>query len=61
MLGFYDGAGFVSDSPIIAADNVAFRSHESVGTPVFVHFAAQFPACVCPCQRFIVSLTAENT
>ena len=36
---------------------VAFRPVNSVGTRGYVTFAAQWPACVIPCQRFARTLT----
>lgn len=39
------------------AANVAFHVHQRVGTLISYVFAAPFPACVCPCQRFTDNLT----
>jgi len=31
-----------------------------VGTLIYVHFAAQYPACLCSCQRFACSLATVH-
>jgi hypothetical protein len=43
-----------------AASDVAFHLTDSVGPPGLIVFAAQWPACMCPCQRFAVSLTTAD-
>src|SRR5215469_8763862 len=49
MSGVFDLAG-----PVGARDGaptgVAFRQRDSVGILISEHFAAQYPACTCPCQ-----------
>jgi hypothetical protein len=40
-----------------AADRVAFRLGNAVGTRYKSAFAAQWPACTIPCRRFAVPLT----
>jgi hypothetical protein len=41
-----------------ASVRIAFRPHESVGTPQFDSFAAQWLAYTHPCQRFVTCLAA---
>ncbi len=41
-----------SDTRGHAPERVAFRSTDYVGTPNCIPFAAQWPACTHPCQRF---------
>jgi hypothetical protein len=43
-----------------AADRVAFRLGNAVGTRDKSAFAAQWPACTLPCRRFAVSLTEAD-
>jgi hypothetical protein len=43
-----------------AADRVAFRLGNAVGTRDKSAFAAQWPACTLPCRRFAVSLTGAD-
>jgi hypothetical protein len=44
-----------------ALSRVAFRSRDSVGAPnYYTLFEAQWPACACPCRRFIDALTATD-
>jgi hypothetical protein len=43
-----------------AADRVAFRLGNAVGTRDKSAFAAQWPACTLPCRRFAVPLTGAN-
>jgi hypothetical protein len=42
-----------------APHHVAFRSLNGVGTPIDP-FAAQYPACTFPCQRFGAGLTTQH-
>ena len=43
-----------------APNRVAFRYANSVGTPDFKAFAAQWLACSHPCQRFAPHLTVRH-
>jgi hypothetical protein len=43
-----------------APGHIAFRSHNSVGIPEIVTFAAQWLACPHPCQRFAPDFAASN-
>jgi len=43
-----------------AADRVAFRLGNAVGTRYKSAFAAQWPACTIPCRRFAVPLTRAD-
>jgi hypothetical protein len=43
-----------------AADRVAFRLGNAVGTRDKSAFAAQWPACTLPCRRFAVPLTGAD-
>jgi hypothetical protein len=43
-----------------AADRVAFRLGNVVGTRDNSAFAAQWPACTLPCRRFAVPLTRAD-
>ena len=43
-----------------AADRVAFRLGNAVGTRDKSAFAAQWPACTLPCRRFAVPLTRAD-
>jgi hypothetical protein len=39
---------------------MAFGSAHGLGTWDNLDFAAQYPACVCPCQRFGNALTGAS-
>ena len=53
-----------SQSPVDACDfastDVAFRNENCVGTLISEHFAAQWLAYMCPCQRFACSLATAR-
>ena len=49
-----------SDARVTASDGVAFRHAERRRHPNRDYFAAQYPACTSPCQRFDGSLTAGH-
>jgi hypothetical protein len=49
-----------SDARVTASDGVAFRHAERRRHPNRDYFAAQYPACTFPCQRFDDSLTAGH-
>jgi hypothetical protein len=46
---------------LIGAAGVAFGPGDGLGTWENLDFAAQYPACVCPCQRFGHVLTDVST
>src|SRR5674476_1320648 len=56
MPGVSDCAGFMVGSHLSSTMMWPSASPNSVGTPVEIDFAAQYPACLCPCQRFTCSL-----
>src|ERR1035437_1866745 len=56
MPGVSDCAGFMVGSHLASPMMWPSASPNSVGTPVEIDFAAQYPACLCPCQRFTCSL-----
>ena len=45
----------------VGAADVAFGPGDGLGTWEDLDFAAQYPACVVPCQRFGHVLTAVST
>jgi hypothetical protein len=45
----------------IGAVGIAFGSRNGLGTWDILDFAAQYPACVCPCQRFGHVLASVST
>ena len=44
---------------VSASVRVAFRDAKRVGARDYVHFEAQWPACVLPCQRFASTLAGR--
>jgi len=57
MPWFSDRAGSGISSRLALAPGVAFRPYDGVGTPKVVISRLSSPACVYPCQRFVVVLT----
>jgi hypothetical protein len=60
MPGSQTPQGLLATRHFCVADNIAFHSWNSVGTLIFKHFGAQFPAYICPCQRFAPNLTIDS-
>src|SRR5450759_2790989 len=56
MPGVSDCAGFMVGSHFSSPMMLPSASPNSVGTPNEIDFAAQYPACLCPCQHFTCSL-----
>ena len=60
MPGVCDCAGFISGSRWSSPMMWPSASPNGVGTPNEMDFAAQYPACLCPCQRFACHLAANT-
>jgi len=56
MPGVSDCAGFMVGSHFSSSMMWPSASRNSVGAPDVIDFAAQYPACLCPCQRFTCNL-----
>ena len=56
----YDHAGSGGPLAISRPFRIAFRWIDGVGTRDKISFAAQWLACMLPCQRFAHSLTAAR-
>ena len=59
MSGVFDLADPVGARDI-APTSVAFPPNDSVGILISRYFAARYPAYMCPCQRFVPSLTTDE-
>ena len=57
MPGVCDCAGSTSGTRFSSLIVWPSDSPNIVGTPNVIDFAAQYPACLCPCQRFACNLT----
>jgi hypothetical protein len=60
MPGLYDCAGLIGDSRLSSPLVWPSASQNGVGAPIEIDFAAQYPACLCPCQRFARRLAATH-
>ena len=60
VLGVSDCAGFVDASRLPSPTLSPSVSQNNVGTPNKIDFAAQYPARLCPCQRFACHLTMTS-
>ena len=60
MPGVSDCAGFMNVSRLSSPMMLPSASPNSVGTPDEMDFAAQYPACLSPCQRFARRLTTAH-
>ena len=60
MPGVFDCAGFTSGSRFSSLMMWPSACPYGVGTPNEMDFAAQYPACLCPCQRFACHLAANT-
>ena len=60
MPGVSDCAGFIGGSRFSSPMILPSASRNNVGTPNEIDFAAQYPACLCPCQRFARRLTTTH-
>jgi len=60
MPGVCDCAEFTSGSRVSSLMLWPSASQNSVGTLDVIDFAAPYPACLCPCQRFACHLTMAN-
>ena len=59
MRRVFDCAGSGQDSLLPPCPMLPSASSNGVGTPEGLDFAAQWLACVCPCQRFADGLTTD--
>jgi hypothetical protein len=50
----------VSGSRLSSLMLLPSASQNGAGTPNVIDFAAQYPACLCPCQRFACRLAATH-
>ena len=60
MLGVSDLAGYLRASPRTALRLWPSPSSHRVGIPNLAYFAAQYPACTFPCQRFACWVTPPD-
>ena len=60
MPGVCDCAGLMCGSRLSSLMMWPSASPNGVGAPYEMDFAAQYPACLCPCQRFTYSLAAAR-
>ena len=61
MPGVSGCAGFLDDSRLSFPTTSPSASRNSIGAPDEIDFAAQYPACLCPCQRFTCHLAMTDT